>query len=58
MLKRVCPICSAPVPAPEGRDHRACVIQLFRENRIKSVKDWEKMSIVRRRISVREPAER
>lgn len=51
MIKRVCPVCSRSVPAPDG-DHRQCVLELFKTNRIQSVKDWEKMSIVRRKIVV------
>jgi hypothetical protein len=53
MIKRICPVCSQSVPAPEGADHRNCVLELFKTNKIKSVAEWEKMSIVRRRISVK-----
>jgi hypothetical protein len=51
MVKRTCPVCSKSVGS--NADHRYCVLELFKTNKIKSVKEWEKMSIVRRRICVK-----
>lgn len=37
-----CPICNISIDA--GVDHRWCLVELFKTNRIKSVKEWEDMS--------------
>lgn len=36
-----CPICR--YEPGSGHDHRYCLAQLFRENRIKSIREWEDM---------------
>lgn len=36
-----CPICRTEPGS--GNDHRYCLAQLFRENRIKSIREWEDM---------------
>jgi hypothetical protein len=50
-----CPVCNQS-PA-SGADHRWCLVELFKTNRIQSVTDWEEMSkpktIVKRTIKVR-----
>lgn len=35
-----CPVCSCNIGYA---DHRMCLVELFRENKIKSVAEWEKM---------------
>lgn len=50
-MKRLCPVCQLPVPNPGG-DHRFCLVELFKTNRIQCIQDWMKMSIVRTRIRV------
>ena len=34
-----CPVCKMPL----GPDHRQCLVELFRTNKIQTVKDWEDM---------------
>ena len=50
-----CPLCSKPT-GPDT-DHRSCVLELFKTNKIQSVKDWEALckpkTIVKQRIRVR-----
>lgn len=48
-VRRICPVCNQKVPGP---DHRWCLVELFKNNRIQSVRDWELMSIVRKRIKI------
>ena len=33
-----CPVC-----LKQEADHRECILQLFRENKIKSLKEWEQL---------------
>lgn len=35
-----CPVCNKPI----GVDHRMCVFELFKSNRIQTVQEWENMS--------------
>lgn len=35
-----CPVCSQNIGEA---DHRLCLVELFRNNTIQSVKDWERM---------------
>ena len=47
-----CPICNQTI----GADHRKCVYQLFNENRIQSVEEWEKMTtavVIKGRVRIR-----
>jgi hypothetical protein len=37
-----CPICYHEPGS--GTDHRYCLVQLFREKKISSIADWEKLS--------------
>ena len=50
-----CPHCSQLANTPTS-DHKACVIELFRTDKIKSIKDWEASwrprTIVKRRVKV------
>jgi hypothetical protein len=49
-----CPICNQP-PA-SGTDHRWCLVELFKTNRIQSVADWEALckpkTIIKKKIKV------
>ena len=51
-----CPICRTE---PEsGNDHRYCLVQLFRENRIKSIQEWRDMckkpqTIIKGRVTIK-----
>jgi len=36
-----CPVCDCKIGEA---DHRMCLLQLFREGKIKSSKDWERMA--------------
>jgi hypothetical protein len=47
--RHICPVCSKPVPGP---DHRWCLVELFKANRIQTLREWEKMCIVRKKIRV------
>jgi hypothetical protein len=52
-----CPVCKKPI----GEDHRWCVFELLRDNKIQDVSQWEEMSkpktIVKGKIKVRIPKE-
>lgn len=48
-IRRICPVCSKKVG---DADHRWCLIELFKTNRIQSVRDWELLCIVRKRIRI------
>lgn len=37
-----CPVCDCKIGEA---DHRACIVQLFRDNRIKSIKEWETLAM-------------
>lgn len=55
----ICIVCNLP----SGHDHRWCLVSLFKENKIKSVQEWEDASILlakkrqRRRIRALVPKE-
>jgi hypothetical protein len=53
-----CPICKRPRDAP---DHRWCLVELFKTNKIQSVADWEELAkpitIKKGTIKVRVPKE-
>jgi len=38
---KTCPVCKKLNPGDE--DHRKCILQLFKEKKIQSVADWERM---------------
>ena len=49
-----CPVCNRPANTD---NHRTCLVELFKTNKIQSVKDWEELckpkTIVKRRIKAR-----
>jgi hypothetical protein len=52
-----CPVCKKPI----GEDHRWCVFELLKTNKIQDVSQWEEMSrpktIIKGKIKVRIPKE-
>jgi hypothetical protein len=52
-----CPICTKP-PTGEA-DHRWCLVELFKTNKIQKVSDWEAMckpkTIIKGRVKIRLP---
>lgn len=55
-----CPVCKTTIEG--GTEHRACIFQLFDENKIQTIEDWEALStkpvtIVKGRIRARIPRE-
>ena len=52
-----CPVCNKPI----GEDHRWCVFELLKENKIQDVSEWTEMckpkTIVKGKIKVRIPKE-
>jgi len=58
-IKMPCPVCNQP-PA-SGADHRWCLVELFKTNRIKSVNEWEELckpkTIIKGKKTVRIPKE-
>jgi hypothetical protein len=50
-----CPVCNQP-PA-SGVDHRWCLVELFKTDRIKSIADWEALckpkTIIKKKIKAR-----
>ena len=52
-----CPVCKKPI----GEDHRWCVFELFKTNKIQDVSEWTEMSkpktILKGKIKVRLPKE-
>jgi hypothetical protein len=48
---KVCSECNKSV---ETEDHRWCLVKLFKENKIQSLEDWQKMcKEVARRVKIR-----
>jgi hypothetical protein len=53
-----CPVCNQPpASGAANADHRWCLVELFKTNRIQSVADWEALckpkTIVKKTIRVR-----
>ena len=52
-----CPVCNKPI----GEDHRWCVFELLKENKIQDVSEWTEMckpkTIIKGKIKVRIPKE-
>jgi hypothetical protein len=39
-----CPVCNRPVAPTTQSEHRLCILTLFKDNRIQSVAEWEKLA--------------
>jgi hypothetical protein len=53
-----CPVCNqSPGSGAAGADHRWCLVELFKTNRIKSIADWQELckpkTIVKGKVKVR-----